>query len=55
LALPVAPAVTVIQGAPLDAVQAQPEALVTETEPVAACASTEAVIGEIEYAQATPS
>lgn len=44
-----------IHGTPLDAVQLQPVALVTATNPAAAAASTDAFTGEIAYVHATPS
>ena len=44
-----------IHGTPLDAVQLQPVALVTATDPAAAAASTDALTGAIAYVHATPS
>ena len=50
--LPLAPAVIVIQVAPLTAVQEQPALAVTLTLPLAAAEATEALAGEIAYVHA---
>jgi hypothetical protein len=46
---PLAPAVTVIQPALLDAVQVQPESALTLTEPVVADALTDLDVGDAAY------
>ena len=54
LPVPVAPAVTVIQGAPLVAVQAQPLVEVTAPDPVPAVAASDAVVGDDAEGAAAP-
>ena len=52
--MPVAPAVTVIQGAPLVAVQAQPLVEVTAPDPVPALAASDADVGVTPKVQGAP-
>ena len=49
--MPFEPDVIVIQDAPLDAVQAQPDSVVTETVPVDAAADTDVALGVVVYVQ----